>query len=66
MVVPIPGTRSIAHLDEDVGALDVTITPEVAARIDAIFAPGAIRGARYAAAMQRQIDTEIFADEELA
>jgi aryl-alcohol dehydrogenase-like predicted oxidoreductase len=65
-VVPIPGTRSIAHLEENVGAADVTITPEIAARIDAIFAPGAIRGPRYAAAMQAQIDTETFADEELA
>lgn len=65
-VVPIPGTRNIAHLEENVGALDVTITPEIADRIDAIFAPGAIRGARYSAAMQAQIDTEIFAGEELA
>lgn len=65
-VVPIPGTRSIVHLEENVGAGDVTITPEIAARIDAIFAPGAIRGPRYAAAMQAQVDTETFPDEELA
>jgi aryl-alcohol dehydrogenase-like predicted oxidoreductase len=65
-VVAIPGTRSAAHLEEDIGALDVTITPEVAARIDTIFTPGAIRGARYPASMQAQIDTETFADEELA
>lgn len=65
-VVPIPGTRSIAHLEENVGAIRVTITPEIAARIDAIFAPGEISGARYSAAMQAQIDTETFPDEELA
>ncbi|PCD03217.1 aldo/keto reductase [Sphingomonas spermidinifaciens] len=65
-IVPIPGTRSVAHLEENVGALGVTITPEIAARIDAVFAPGAIRGPRYAAAMQAQIDTETFPDEELA
>lgn len=65
-VVPIPGTRSIAHLEENVGAAGLTITEEIAARVDAIFAPGAIRGARYAAAMQAQIDTETFPDEELA
>ncbi len=64
-VVPIPGTRSVAHLEENVGAASVTITPEIAARIDAIFAAGAIRGPRYAAAMQAQIDTETFPDEEL-
>lgn len=65
-VVPIPGTRSMAHLEEDVGALSVAVTPETSARIDAIFAPGTIRGARYSAAMQAQIDTETFSDEELA
>ncbi len=65
-VVPIPGTRSIAHLKEDLGALGVAITPDITARIDTIFAPGAIRGARYTAAMQAQIDTETFEGEELA
>jgi aryl-alcohol dehydrogenase-like predicted oxidoreductase len=65
-VVPIPGTRSLAHLEEDLGALAVDVTPDITARIDAIFAPGTIRGARYTAAMQAQIDTEVFDGEELA
>jgi len=64
-IVPIPGTTSIAHLEEDVGAADLALTPDITARIDAIFA-GTIRGPRYAAAMQAQIDTETFPDEELA
>lgn len=64
-IVPIPGTTSIAHLEEDVGAAALTLTPDTIGRIDAIFA-GTIRGARYAAAMQAQIDTETFPDEELA
>ncbi len=65
-VVPIPGTRSIAHLEENIVSLTVTMTPEITDRIDTIFASGAIRGARYGAAMQAQIDTETFAHEELA
>lgn len=65
-VVAIPGTRSIAHLDEDLGALDLSLDRPAIARVDAIFAAGAIRGPRYAAAMQAQIDTETFPDEELA
>jgi aryl-alcohol dehydrogenase-like predicted oxidoreductase len=64
-VIPIPGTRSIAHLEENIGAARVALSPETLHRIDAIFARGAIQGARYSAAMQRQIDTEVFADEEL-
>ena len=65
-VIAIPGTRNRAHLQEDVGATAVTLSPETLARIDAIFAPGAIRGARYAAPMQAQMDTELLPDEELA
>jgi len=65
-VVPIPGTASVAHLEEDVAATDIVLAPDVAAQVEAIFAPGAIRGPRYSAAMQAQIDTETFPDEELA
>ncbi|WP_326523757.1 aldo/keto reductase [Sphingomonas sp.] len=65
-VVAIPGTTSIAHLREDVAAAELALPDAVLERVTAIFAPGAIRGARYTAAMQAQIDTETFADEELA
>jgi len=64
-IVPIPGTTSIAHLEEDLGAVALTLSEDTIAQIDAIFA-GAIRGPRYAAPMQAQIDTETFAGEELA
>lgn len=63
-IVPIPGTRSIAHLEEDIAA--TSLTAEMVARVDAIFAHGAIHGPRYSAPMQATIDTETFADEELA
>jgi aryl-alcohol dehydrogenase-like predicted oxidoreductase len=63
-IVPIPGTTSIAHLEEDVGAAALTLSGETIEQVDAIFT-GAIRGPRYAAMMQAQIDTETFAGEEL-
>ncbi|MDG5489683.1 aldo/keto reductase [Sphingomonas sp. BGYR3] len=65
-IVPIPGTRSITHLDDLLGGLSVRLDPGAMARIDAIFAPGAVRGARYPAAAQAQIDTELLPHEELA
>jgi aryl-alcohol dehydrogenase-like predicted oxidoreductase len=37
----IPGTRSIAHLEENLGAGDVTLNAEAIARLDAVTAPGA-------------------------
>lgn len=65
-IVPIPGTTSIAHLDEDLAAATIAITPDLIAAVDALFVPGAIRGARYNAAMQAWAETETYPDEELA
>jgi pyridoxine 4-dehydrogenase len=36
----IPGTRSIAHLEENLGAGDVTLDAEAIARLDAVTPPG--------------------------
>lgn len=65
-IVPIPGTRSIAHLEENVVAASLTISPATLAAVDALFPPNALAGARYAAAAQAQIDTELLPDEPLA
>lgn len=46
-VVPIPGTRRIANLDENLGALDVTLSAQDLADIDAVFPADAVAGARY-------------------
>ena len=62
-VVPIPGTRSIAHLDEDLIAASLTIDPAALTAVDEIFVPGAVAGTRYAPAMQAQIDTELLPEE---
>ena len=46
--VPIPGTRSITHLEENIGAADVELTPDELAKIDAIFPrKGGILGDRH-------------------
>ncbi|PLQ01847.1 aldo/keto reductase [Cupriavidus pauculus] len=47
-VVPIPGTRRIANLDDNLGALDVTLSARDLADIDAVFPLGAAAGTRYA------------------
>ena len=65
-IVPIPGTRSISHLEQNLAATSLAIDPALLEKVDEIMPPGALRGARYAAAMQAQIDTETFPDEELA
>jgi len=62
-IIAIPGTRSIAHLEENVGAAGVTLSPEIIAQVDAIFTPGAVAGHRYPPAVQAQIDTELLPEE---
>ena len=49
-IVPIPGTKRIGYLDENIAALDIHLTEDDRARIDAIFPPDAAAGTRYPAA----------------
>jgi len=65
-VVPIPGTRSIGHLVENIAAAKIAVAASTLTQIDKLFAIENIRGARYSVAVQQQIDTEIFPGEELA
>jgi aryl-alcohol dehydrogenase-like predicted oxidoreductase len=48
-IIPIPGTRRIKYLDENVGALDVELNLEDIAVLDAVFSKDAISGERYTA-----------------
>ena len=62
-IIAIPGTRSIAHLDENIAAASITLSADTIAAVDAIFAPGAVAGPRYPAPVQAQIDTELLPEE---
>jgi aryl-alcohol dehydrogenase-like predicted oxidoreductase len=55
-VVPIPGTRGAAHLDENFQAGSLHLTPEVLADLDRALPPGATAGPRYTEAMQAYVD----------
>jgi Predicted oxidoreductases (related to aryl-alcohol dehydrogenases) len=55
-VVPIPGTKRKAYLDENLGALEVQLTADDLARLDAIAAPGATAGPRYNERMMALVD----------
>lgn len=49
-LVPIPGTKRLAYLEENLGALQVQLSADALARIDAIFPAHAAAGPRYAPA----------------
>ena len=46
-IVPIPGTKHVKYLDQNIGALDVELSDEDLKRLDAILPPGAAAGERY-------------------
>ncbi|GKX54906.1 aldo/keto reductase [Leminorella grimontii] len=46
-LVPIPGTRKIKNLDENLGALNVKLNDRELAEIDAVFPSDAASGTRY-------------------
>jgi aryl-alcohol dehydrogenase-like predicted oxidoreductase len=46
-IVPIPGTKRRKYLEENVGAINIQLTPEDLRRIDEVFPRDATAGARY-------------------
>jgi aryl-alcohol dehydrogenase-like predicted oxidoreductase len=54
-IVPIPGTKRIRYLDENIGALDVTLDDGELAAIGDAFPVDAAAGARYAEASVRAL-----------
>lgn len=57
-IVPIPGTKNVAHLEEDLAAWDINLSPMMVAKVDALVNAATVSGPRYAPAMQASIDTE--------
>jgi aryl-alcohol dehydrogenase-like predicted oxidoreductase len=49
-VAPIPGTKRVKYLEENVGALDVRLSDEQIRELDELFPPGVVAGERYAEA----------------
>jgi aryl-alcohol dehydrogenase-like predicted oxidoreductase len=55
-IVPIPGTRRLERLDENLGAADVDLTADDLTAINAAAAEITVLGDRYPEAMQKMID----------
>jgi aryl-alcohol dehydrogenase-like predicted oxidoreductase len=53
-IVPIPGTRRLTRLEENIGAADVELTAEDLRDIEAASAAVTIQGARYPEHLERQ------------
>lgn len=46
-IVPIPGAKRIPHLEQNVAAVDLALSAQDCARLEAAFAPGNVTGSRY-------------------
>ena len=55
-IVPIPGTTCRDHLEENVAALDIVLTPEDLSRIEAVIPLNAASGQRYNEAGMRNVN----------
>lgn len=61
-IVPIPGTRSIAHMSENLQAAEVSLSADIVSRLDQLINRHTVHGPRYNAIQQAEIDTEEFQD----
>ena len=59
-IVPIPGTTSIAHLHDDLGALDVKLSPAHMQQLEAMIGQHNVVGNRYNDQANSEVDTEAF------
>jgi aryl-alcohol dehydrogenase-like predicted oxidoreductase len=55
-IVPIPGTKRRNYLAENLGALQIKLSSQDLARLEAIFKPGAGAGTRYPEAAMRGVN----------
>lgn len=65
-LIPIPGTTSLQHLQDNFDAATISLSEEILAQLDSLFAPEAISGLRYNAQAQSTVTTEQFEFERAA
>ncbi len=59
-ILPIPGTTSVVHLEQNLAAADLHLDAETLGRLERIAGRDRFSGPRYPAATQAEIDTEEF------
>jgi aryl-alcohol dehydrogenase-like predicted oxidoreductase len=55
-IIPIPGTKRRKYLEENIGSLDVKLTPADLERIEEVIPRNAVQGERYPENMMRHIN----------
>jgi aryl-alcohol dehydrogenase-like predicted oxidoreductase len=60
-IIPIPGTTSVPHLQDDLGAAGVQLSTALIAKLDALINQATVQGNRYNAQANSEVDTEQYA-----
>jgi aryl-alcohol dehydrogenase-like predicted oxidoreductase len=55
-IIPIPGTKHRRYLEENVAALNLALSPDDLARLEAVAPRGAASGERYPEAMLKMVN----------
>ena len=59
-IIPIPGTTSVEHLLDDLGAVSLALGAEAIARVEALINQHTVQGPRYNPQGTSEVDTENF------
>jgi aryl-alcohol dehydrogenase-like predicted oxidoreductase len=59
-IIPIPGTTSVAHLKDDLGAAQVELSADAMEHVEALINQHTVVGSRYNALGNSEVDTEEF------
>ena len=59
-IIPIPGTTSVAHLLDDLGAVHVSLTDKFISQLEELINHRSVRGKRYNEQSNSEVDTENF------
>ncbi len=59
-IIPIPGTSSVPHLQEDAAAADVKLSADLIGRLEGLINQQTVHGHRYGGQSRAEVDTEEF------
>ena len=59
-IIPIPGTTSVDHLLDNLGAVNVALSSQAIAKVDALINQQTVQGPRYSPQGTSEVDTEAF------
>ena len=59
-IIPIPGTTSVPHLLDNLGAYDIRLSDSIITQLNALINEKTVQGNRYSAQSNAEVDTEVF------